>query len=117
MLFAQCSVIQEGDSILFYHFNRQLNGYVIAGVIIGNSAAAKLSFAKIWKYFVSEVVTSDDIYCSIMVDPSNTLLSTHVHYHSTVDGRKIYKVDNAIKDQYSTFTTHIQRTGERNGRP
>jgi hypothetical protein len=111
MLFSHCSLIQEGESILFYRFNRELNGYVIAGMIVSNNLAAKRSFVTLWKYFVSEVVTGDDIYCTVDLAENNNMFANYVHYHSTVDGLKIYTVDNSLKDQYSAFAKHTQRAG------
>ena len=55
MIFTHASMIQEGESALFYRFNRPLNGYMISGVFIAPNMTAKLNFAKVWKYFVSEV--------------------------------------------------------------
>jgi hypothetical protein len=108
MIFAHCSIIQEGEAALFYRFNRELNGYMIAGLLIAPNIEAKLAFAKIWKYFVSEVVTSDDIYCSILVGTENSLFKDYLEYHSEIDGLKIYKVDNFLKDQYSTYARHLE---------
>jgi len=34
MIFTHASMIQEGESALFYRFNRSLNGYMVAGVFI-----------------------------------------------------------------------------------
>ena len=113
MIFGHCSIIQEGEAALFYRFNRPLNGYMIAGMLIAPNPAAKIAFAKIWKYFVSEVVTSDDIYCSIVPGEDNTIFQNYLEYHSDLNGLKIYKVDNFIKDQYSTYARHLEnRTRE-----
>tara|TARA_R110002096_G_scaffold435790_1_gene662784 strand:- start:135 stop:476 length:342 start_codon:yes stop_codon:yes gene_type:complete len=108
MIFAHCSIIQEGEAALFYRFNRPLNGYMIAGLLIAPNTAAKLAFAKIWKYFVSEVVTSDDIYCSILIGTENSLFDNYLTYHSDIDGLKIYKVDNFLKDKYSSYAKHLE---------
>ncbi len=113
MIFAHCSIIQEGEAALFYRFNKQLNGYMIAGLLIASNPAAKLAFVKIWKYFVSEIVTSDDIYCSILVGTENSLFKEYLTYHSDLDGLKIYKVDNSLKNQYSTYARYLEnRTRE-----
>ena len=65
MIFAHASLIQEGEAVLFYNFNKQMNGYMIAGLIVVDNVEARLDFAKVWTYFVSEIVQADDIYCSI----------------------------------------------------
>ena len=108
MIFAHCRIIQEGEAVLFYRFNRPLNGYMIAGMLIAPNPAAKIAFAKVWKYFVSEVVTSDDIYCSIVPGEDNTIFQNYLTYHGEIDGLKIYKVDNLVKDQYSTYARHLE---------
>tara|TARA_R110000787_G_scaffold25546_2_gene71823 strand:- start:16 stop:357 length:342 start_codon:yes stop_codon:yes gene_type:complete len=111
MIFAHCSIIQEGEAALFYRFNRPLNGYMIAGLLIAPNIAAKVAFAKVWKYFVSEIVTSDDIYCSIIVGMENSMFDNYLEYYSDINGLKIYKVDNILKDQYSTFARHLENKG------
>ena len=111
MIFTHASMIQEGESALFYRFNRPLNGYMIAGVFVAPNIEAKLNFAKVWKYFVSEIVQADDIYCSVPLGVNNSLFENYLNYHDTIDGLKIYKVDNYLKTQYSSYDKHIERAG------
>ena len=112
MIFAHASLIQEGEAVLFYRFNRPLNGYMIAGLIIAPNLQARLHFAKVWKYFVSEVVQADDIYCSIPIEAENDMFKNYLSYHDTINGLKIYKVDNFLKKQYSSYDKHIERAGK-----
>jgi hypothetical protein len=111
VIFAHTSLIQEGESALFYRFNRPLNGYMIAGVFVAPNIEAKLNFAKVWKYFVSEIVQGDDIYCSVPLGVNNSLFENYLTYHDTIDGLKIYKVDNYLKSEYSSYDKHIERAG------
>ena len=111
MIFTHASMIQEGESALFYRFDRSLNGYMIAGVFIAPNMTAKLNFVKVWKYFVSEIVQADDIYCSVPLGVNNSLFENYLNYHDTIDGLKIYKVDNYLKTQYSSYDKHIERAG------
>jgi len=111
MIFAHTSLIQEGESALFYRFNRPLNGYMIAGLFIAPNMEAKLNFAKVWKYFVSEIVQADDIYCSIPVGVTSSMFDNYLDYHDTIDGLKIYKVDNFLKSEYSTYDKQRERAG------
>jgi hypothetical protein len=106
MIFAHTSIIQEGESALFYRFNRPLNGYMIAGVFIAPNIIAKLNFVKVWKYFVSEIVQADDIYCSVPLGVTNSMFENYLEYHDTIEGLKIYKVDNFLKKQYSEYDKH-----------
>jgi len=114
MIFKHCSLIQEGEAVLFYRFNRPLNGYVINGILVANNISAKLAFVKIWKYFVSEVVRNDDIYAAIVPGVENSMFDNHLSFYATVDGLKIYKVDNSIKEQYSSYVQHLK--GQTNGK-
>ena len=111
MIFAHTSLIQEGESALFYRFNRPLNGYMLAGLFIAPNMEAKLNFAKVWKYFVSEIVQADDIYCSIPVGVTSSMFDNYLDYHDTIDGLKIYKVDNFLKSEYSTYDKQRERAG------
>ena len=111
MIFAHSSIIQEGEAALFYRFSRVLNGYMIAGVFVEPNIEAKLNFAKVWKYFVSEIVQADDIYCSIPVGVTSSMFDNYLDYHDTIDGLKIYKVDNFLKSEYSTYDKQRERAG------
>jgi len=106
MIFAHTSIIQEGEAAIFYRFNRPLNGYMIAGMFIAPNLTAKLNFAKVWKYFVSEIVQADDIYCSVPLGVTNSMFENYLEYHDTIEGLKIYKVDNFLKKQYSEYDKH-----------
>jgi len=111
MIFAHTSIIQEGESALFYRFNRPLNGYMIAGMFIAPNITAKLNFAKVWKYFVSEIVQADDIYCSVPLGVTNSMFENYLEYHDTIEDLKIYKVDNFLKNKYSEYDKHKERAG------
>lgn len=108
MIFKHCSLIQEGEAALFYRFNRPLNGYMIAGVIIAPKISAKIDFIKIWRYFVSEVVRSNDIYASLITDKDDSIFGVHATFHTDMGGRKIYKIDNSYRDLYSTYSQHLK---------
>jgi len=106
MIFAHTSIIQEGEAAIFYRFNRPLNGYMIAGMFIAPNITAKLNFVKVWKYFVSEIVQADDVYCSVPLDVTNSMFKNYLEYHDTIEGLKIYKVDKFLKKQYSEYDKH-----------
>ena len=112
MIFAHSSIIQEGEAALFYRFSRPLNGYMIAAILISDNMEAKMNFAKVWTYFVSEIVQADDIYASIPLEGQNSMFNNYLDYHDTIEGLKIYKVDNYLKTQYSSFNTHIEKAGD-----
>ncbi len=107
MIFSQCNLIQDGDAVLFYRFNRTLNGYLIAGLFVAPNAIAKIGFSRVWTYFVSEIVRADDIYCSVPLGITNALFEKYLTFHQEIDGLNIYKVDNSLKEQYSAFSKHL----------
>lgn len=111
MIFAHTSLIQEGEAALFYNFNKSLNGYMVAGVIIADNMEAKMAFFKVWKYFVSEIVREDNIYCSIPLEGETSMFNNYVTYHSTIKDLKIYKVDGFLKKQYSSYEKHLEQAG------
>jgi len=111
MIFRHASLIQEGEAVLFYRFNSTLNGYMIAGVLISPTVEAKLHFAKVWTYFISEIVRADDIYCSIPLEDQNSMFNNYLEYHATIEGIKIYKVDSYLKKQYSSYEKHLEQAG------
>ena len=97
MIFKHCKLIQDNGCILFYRYTRPLNGYEIAGLIIEPTMAGKISFAKIWKYFIKDIVGKDDIYCSILTGAVNDLFKNYTKYHSNINGIDIYKIDNYLQ--------------------
>lgn len=109
MIFQHCKLIQDDGCVLFYQYNRYLKGYLIAGLLTSPDTRGKASFVKVWKYFVSSIVRSSDIYCSIPDYTSNELFANYTTYHSTLDNIKIYKVDNYLKESYSEYTKHLER--------
>ena len=111
MIFTHASMIQEGESALFYRFSRPLNGYMIAGVFIAPNLTAKLNFVKVWKNFVSEMVQADDIYASIPLGVTSSMFENYMNYHDTINGFKIYKVDKYLKKKYSNYDKHKERAG------
>jgi hypothetical protein len=113
MIFAHVKIIQEGEAALFYRFDRKLNGYMIAGLFIAPNMPAKMAFGKVWKYFVSAVVQADDIYCSVPIGIENSMFDNYLDYYDTINGLKIYKVDNFLKEQYSSYEQHKKITKER----
>lgn len=114
MIFKQCKLIQDSGCVLFYRYERELNGYMIAGLFTHEGIPGKVSMAKVWKYFVSEIVRGDDIYCAIPDYAMNELFTNYTTEHSIVDGVQIYKVDNYLKESYSEYTKHVE--SKRNGR-
>jgi hypothetical protein len=113
MIFAHATIIQEGEAILFYNYNRKLSGYMIAGIIISPNTKARMCFAKVWRYFASEVVRGDDIYCSIALDKEDSMFINFLKYYGTIKGLRIYKVDNSLKEQYSSYQEHKKIITER----
>ena len=111
MIFAHASLIQEGEAVLFYNFNKQMNGYMIAGLIVVDSVEARLDFAKVWTYFLSEIVQADDIYCSIQLEGEHSMFDNYLTYYDTIDGLKFYKVDNYLKSKYSQYEKHLEEAG------
>ena len=39
------------------------------------------------------------------------MFNNYLDYHDTIDGLKIYKVDNFLKKQYSNYDKHKERAG------
>jgi hypothetical protein len=109
MITAHCTIIQEGQAAIFYRHTKQLKGYMIAGTLVGPEMVDKMAFAKLWTHFISDIVRSDDIYCSILVGTENSMFTNYLDYYDTIDGLKIYKVDNYLKAQYSNYEKQKER--------
>jgi len=86
---------------------------MIAGLLISPTLKARIDFRAVWKYFVSEIVKTDNIYCSILLDIDNTIFKHYLSYYTTIDGIDIYKIDNYVKKQYSNYIKHIERANKR----
>ena len=108
MIFKHCSLIQEGEAVLFYTYARSMGGYIITGILVADNMTAKRDFVKIWKHFVSEVVRTDNVYCSLLSGDTATMLKRYLTFHDTVEGIDIYKLDPEFRDRYSSYTTHLK---------
>lgn len=108
MIFQTVSLIQEGQSVLFYRYNKQLKGYMIAGIFIAPTLEGKVDFGRLWEYFVSEVVKADDVYCSILLGSENSMFDKWTNYYDTVDGLEIYKLDNAFTAKHSKYAKYLE---------
>lgn len=110
MKFYPCTLLQDDKVALVYTYNRELKGYMIAGLYIHDTVAAKLRFAKVWKYFVTEIVRNDDIYCSIPISEEHSMFRGYLEFYDKIEDMDIYKVDNYLKHQYSDYLTHVENT-------
>jgi hypothetical protein len=113
MIFAHANLIQEDEAVLFYNYNRELKGYMIPGIIVSPNEKARMAFAKVWRYFASEIVREKDIYCSISLDKEDSMFMNFLKYHATIRGLRVYKVDNSLKEQYSSYAKHKKIITER----
>lgn len=108
MIFQTVSLIQEGNSILFYRYNKQLKGYMIAGVFIGPNLEDQMNFGILWEYFISEIVKAADIYCSVLLGSQNSMFDKWINYYDTIDGLDVYKLDNAYTATHGNYAKYLE---------
>ena len=41
------------------------------------------------------------------------MFTNYTSYYDTIEGRKLYKVDNYLKKQYSSYEKHLERAGSK----
>lgn len=97
MIIQHCKVIQEGTCLLFYKYDKHLAGYFICGILVEDTPLGKLSFAKLWKYFLEELVRLDDIYCCKFPGISASILESYTEFYKTIEEVDIYKVKNYLQ--------------------
>jgi hypothetical protein len=103
LTFQKSSVIQYGSAILFYRFDKHLNGYFINGVLTSGTKESKLDFYQIWKYFLNEVVRDKDVFCSFVSEQNVDFFKDHTKYYDEINGMKVYKVDNVFIKTISSY--------------
>ncbi len=95
--FQHCTVLQKGNAVIFYNYNRELEGYFITGIIVAKDMTAKLHLASLIKYFFTEIVRNKDVYCSLFDDESD-FFNGHITKHSEINGMQVYKINSYGKD-------------------
>jgi len=90
--FHHCTVLQKGEAFIYYMYNRELNGYLIASMVVANNMKAKIHLASIIKYFFTEISRNKDVYCSLFEDGLE-FFSEYITEHGELNGVKIYKIE------------------------
>lgn len=103
LVFQKSSVIQYGESILFYRFDSNLGGYFINGVLTSGSDESKTDFFTIWKYFLNEVVRDKGVFCTFVSQQNVDFFKDHTQYYDEINGMKVYKVDNVFIKTISSY--------------
>ena len=89
-------------------YESDLKGSIVIGVFIGKQIRDKFHFAEIWRHFVTEIVKEKNIYCIIYDGAIDThVFKNHMKYHSTLDGLKVYKINNFIMDNPDAYPNII----------
>jgi len=91
--FHHCTVLQKGEAFIYYMYNRNLEGFLIASIVCADNTVAKVHLASLLKYFFAEVSRSKSVYCSLFDGDENKLFPGHVTPHSELNGMQVYKIE------------------------
>jgi len=106
----KCNYIQKGQATLIHGRSVDLSGSIVIGIFIGKQIRDKFNFADIWRHFVTNVVKEKNIYCVIYDGAVDThVFKNQMKYHSTIDGLKVYKIDNFILDNPAAYPNTITK--------
>lgn len=91
--FHHCTVLQKGEAFIYYMYNRELDGFLIASLVCASNTEAKVNLASLLKYFFTEIVRKKDAYCSLFDGEEDNFFPGHTVEHTEINGMPIYKID------------------------
>ena len=94
--FNHCTALQKGEAYIYYMYNRELEGFLIASIVVAKNDKAKMGLASLLKYFFTEISRKKDVYCSLF-DDSLDFFSGYITEAGKLNGMSIYKIE-AYKD-------------------
>ena len=105
-----CNYLQKGQASLIHSYSVTLNGSLVVGVFVGKQIRDKFDFAAVWRHFVTNIAKEKSIYCIIYDGYLETqVFKNQMEYHSTLDGLKVYKINNFILDNPAAYPNIITK--------
>ena len=106
----KCNYLQKGQATLIHGYSVDLDGSIVIGIFIGKQIRDKFNFADIWRHFVTKIAKGKSIYCVIYDGYLETqVFKNQMEYHSTLDGLKVYKINNFILDNPAAYPNIITK--------
>ena len=106
----KCNYLQKGQASLIHSYSVTLNGSLVVGVFVGKQIRDKFDFAAVWRHFVTNIAKEKSIYCVIYDGYLETqVFKNQMEYHSTLDGLKVYKINNFILDNPAAYPNIITK--------
>jgi|TARA_R110000744_G_scaffold193129_1_gene312139 hypothetical protein len=100
----KCNYLQKGQASLIHAHSIDLDGSLVIGIFIGKQIRDKFNFADVWRHFVVNIAREKSIYCVIYDGAVDThAFRNQMEYHSTIDGLKVYKINNFIVDNPAAY--------------
>jgi hypothetical protein len=104
----KCNYLQKGQASLIHAYSVDLTGSLVIGVFIGKQIRDKFNFADVWRHFVTNIAKKKSIYCVIYDGAVDThVFKNQMEYHSSIDGLKVYKINNFILDNPAAYPNVI----------
>ncbi len=106
----KCKYLQKGQASLIHSYSVTLNGSLVVGVFVGKQIRDKFDFAAVWRHFVTNIAKEKSIYCVIYDGYLETqVFKNQMKYHSTLNGLKVYKINNFILDNPAAYPNIITK--------
>lgn len=99
VLFSPAQLLQKGEAMLIYQYRRDLEAFLIAGILCAPNTSARVDLVKVLQYFFNEIVKNKDVYCSLFLDGITEIFPGQIKYAKELNGLSLFKVDQ------STFKT------------
>ena len=107
----KCNYIQKGQASLIHAYSVDLSGSIVIGIFIGKQIRDKFNFEDVWRHFVTNIAKEKSIYCVIYDGYLETqVFKNQMEYHSTLDGLKVYKINNFILDNPAAYPNIITKS-------
>jgi len=89
--FNHCTALQKGEAYIYYMYNRQLEGFLIASMVAADNSKAKIHLAQLIQYFFTEISRNKDVYCSLFND-SLDAFKDRIEEQGELNGITIFKI-------------------------
>lgn len=93
VLFSPAQLLQKGEAMLVYQYRRDLEAFLIAGILCAPNTSARIDLTKILRYFFIEIVRNKDAYCSLFLEGLTEVFPGQLKYAKELNGLSLFKVD------------------------
>jgi hypothetical protein len=101
ILFTSATLLQKGEAIITYKYNKDISAYLIASILCAPNTSARIDLTKALMYLFNNITKDRDVYCSLFLDGITDIFPGQIEYSKELNGLSVFKIDNS-KFKYPT---------------